>query len=448
MTDSHPAGVGALGRSGAETLDLEGIKKHLPPAGFWSHPWERTIHALIAEIERLRVLAPPEEQDTFTESEIAEVLTSLYMDGAVDLVLADRIAALMRLRAAVDHPPPPAGEAIRAGEAKILPRNTRITPDSRFEGEWVAVPLEDFEAARAEVERLRASSGSPDQESNELREAMVAYRREVERLKTIGLNQYGEPLASRSLETASETPAKPLTVYEERELSRRARERDELAASDAPERDTRSNAAPCMACWRCGTVHSVYGCPSSASPRASAAPTDQEVLNHFDASRAASDAPERDTRPTRGLGWQEHELKTWPEYYVPIISGEKTFEIRRDDRGFRVGDILRLREWRRLRIVNGIAEGEYTGRETRCYVSYILSGVGLEPGIVCMGLQFVEGLASPRASAATAQKAFCECGHELHWHLWGAYCQIPSCGCERFTAALSSPSPAPTMKEK
>jgi hypothetical protein len=86
------------------------------------------------------------------------------------------------------------------------------------------------------------------------------------------------------------------------------------------------------------------------------------------------------------LRWQEHELKTWPEFYIPIVSGEKTFELRKDDRGFKVGDILRLREWRRLRIVDGIAEGEYTGRETRRYVSYVLSGMGLEPGVVCMGL--------------------------------------------------------------
>lgn len=85
----------------------------------------------------------------------------------------------------------------------------------------------------------------------------------------------------------------------------------------------------------------------------------------------------------------EHELKVWPEFYRVIASGEKTFEVRKDDRGFRAGDVLWLREWRRLRIVDGKAEGEYTGRELRRTVTYLLSGFGLERGFVCMALSVV-----------------------------------------------------------
>jgi hypothetical protein len=40
--------------------------------------------------------ARPQEGSTFTENETKDVLTALYQDGHVDLVLADRIAALMR----------------------------------------------------------------------------------------------------------------------------------------------------------------------------------------------------------------------------------------------------------------------------------------------------------------------------------------------------------------
>jgi hypothetical protein len=79
-----------------------------------------------------------------------------------------------------------------------------------------------------------------------------------------------------------------------------------------------------------------------------------------------------------------HELKTWPEFYERIISGEKTFEVRKDDRGFRVGDVLRLREWRRLSI--DPTYGSYTGRETLRPVTYVLSGWGLDLGYVCMAL--------------------------------------------------------------
>lgn len=41
----------------------------------------------------------------------------------------------------------------------------------------------------------------------------------------------------------------------------------------------------------------------------------------------------------------EHELKCWPEYFARIGTGQKTFEIRRNDRDFQVGDILILKEY-------------------------------------------------------------------------------------------------------
>jgi hypothetical protein len=40
-----------------------------------------------------------------------------------------------------------------------------------------------------------------------------------------------------------------------------------------------------------------------------------------------------------------HELKIWPEYFASVISGEKTYELRRNDRNFAVGDHLRLLEF-------------------------------------------------------------------------------------------------------
>lgn len=39
-----------------------------------------------------------------------------------------------------------------------------------------------------------------------------------------------------------------------------------------------------------------------------------------------------------------HELKILPEYYTKVSTGEKRFEIRKDDRNFKVGDIIRLCE--------------------------------------------------------------------------------------------------------
>jgi uncharacterized protein DUF3850 len=67
-----------------------------------------------------------------------------------------------------------------------------------------------------------------------------------------------------------------------------------------------------------------------------------------------------------------HELKVWPEYYERLADGSKTFEVRRDDRGYQSGDILRLREWKPIgdgAFTKGI--GNFTGREIQRTVGFI-----------------------------------------------------------------------------
>jgi hypothetical protein len=41
-----------------------------------------------------------------------------------------------------------------------------------------------------------------------------------------------------------------------------------------------------------------------------------------------------------------HELKSWPEFFEPVYTGRKNFDLRKNDRQFAVGDVIRLREWR------------------------------------------------------------------------------------------------------
>lgn len=79
----------------------------------------------------------------------------------------------------------------------------------------------------------------------------------------------------------------------------------------------------------------------------------------------------------------EHELKTWMSYFHAIADGTKTFELRRDDRDFTIGDTLRLRE-----IEYG--SGKYTGREARRVITYILrreEDLGLADGFAILSLQ-------------------------------------------------------------
>jgi hypothetical protein len=83
-----------------------------------------------------------------------------------------------------------------------------------------------------------------------------------------------------------------------------------------------------------------------------------------------------------------HELKTDPLMYQVVWEGRKQFEVRRDDRGYQIGDTLYLRETTHTgsEMRNG-APLVYTGRETSHGVGYILRGpsYGLEKGWAILG---------------------------------------------------------------
>jgi hypothetical protein len=82
----------------------------------------------------------------------------------------------------------------------------------------------------------------------------------------------------------------------------------------------------------------------------------------------------------------EHDLKVAPEFFDALASGAKRFELRKADRDFRVWDTMRLREW----------EGDYTGREHRVFISYVLSeGPWLVPGYACLGIAPLPALRPP-----------------------------------------------------
>jgi hypothetical protein len=89
---------------------------------------------------------------------------------------------------------------------------------------------------------------------------------------------------------------------------------------------------------------------------------------------------------------QEHPLKTWPAPFAAIMEGRKRHEFRRDDRGFRTGDTLVLKEWDPA----GDPElgGAFTGRKCRVRVTYISRGPmwGIPDGYVVMSIDV--GLAS------------------------------------------------------
>lgn len=74
------------------------------------------------------------------------------------------------------------------------------------------------------------------------------------------------------------------------------------------------------------------------------------------------------------------ELKCWPVYYDAIECDEKPFDLRLNDRNYRVGDVLLLRRYDN-------EHGIYTGKEMYKEITYILEQwEGLQPGYVILGL--------------------------------------------------------------
>lgn len=76
-----------------------------------------------------------------------------------------------------------------------------------------------------------------------------------------------------------------------------------------------------------------------------------------------------------------HELKIAPEYFEKLLSKEKTFEFRYNDRNYQVGDILKLKEYH---------DNKYTGRETSVQITYILQDFeGLQSNYVILSIKSI-----------------------------------------------------------
>ena len=87
---------------------------------------------------------------------------------------------------------------------------------------------------------------------------------------------------------------------------------------------------------------------------------------------------------------QHHYIKILPEYYEAIERGEKTFEVRFNDRNYQKNDVLHLQEWK---------NGGYTGREITAEVTYLLDSADYcKEGYVIMAIKVIDCLAHYRPS--------------------------------------------------
>lgn len=78
-----------------------------------------------------------------------------------------------------------------------------------------------------------------------------------------------------------------------------------------------------------------------------------------------------------------HKLKTVQPFFDAVWSGDKTFEVRKNDRNFNVGD--------RLMLIEVLPEGRLDARYVLKDITYILKGgqFGIDKDYVVMGLKDV-----------------------------------------------------------
>ena len=84
----------------------------------------------------------------------------------------------------------------------------------------------------------------------------------------------------------------------------------------------------------------------------------------------------------------DHEIEVWPAYFHPISSGEKRFEVRRDDRGFQKGQVLWIREYDYMA---RSYRDKHTGNAVFARIDWVLSGgqFGIEPGYIVMSISLI-----------------------------------------------------------
>ena len=85
---------------------------------------------------------------------------------------------------------------------------------------------------------------------------------------------------------------------------------------------------------------------------------------------------------TQETGQKVHQIRLAKPYFDDVANGIKTFEFRKNDRGYKKGDILEMMEF---------ADGKNTGRMVKVLVTYILEDyTGIEDGYCIMATKLMK----------------------------------------------------------
>lgn len=97
----------------------------------------------------------------------------------------------------------------------------------------------------------------------------------------------------------------------------------------------------------------------------------QRDVSYFECPKCG--ALEEDREP------MEHEVKIWPEYFMPLVELKKRAEFRYNDRDYREGDTLKLREWSPL-------TKTYTGRSAKAVITHVDTGGAIPESYALLSL--------------------------------------------------------------
>ena len=152
----------------------------------------------------------------------------------------------------------------------------------------------------------------------------------------------------------------------------------------------------CYSCTECETCNVKTGTCTSCDQynnRAEAYKTDEQRYSE------EQDAIDRETKKklremeqeekmqslpsdTQETGQKVHQIRLAKPYFDDVANGIKTFELRKNDRGYKKGDILEMMEF---------ADGKNTGRMVKVLVTYILEDyTGIEDGYCIMATKLMK----------------------------------------------------------
>ena len=114
-------------------------------------------------------------------------------------------------------------------------------------------------------------------------------------------------------------------------------------------------------------------------------PEEQDAIDKETAKklREMADAEKMEQIPseTGENGQKIHKIRLGASFFEEVLSGEKSFELRKNDRGYKKGDILEMMEFK---------DGKNTGRIVRVLVTYLLDDfTGLEDGFCIMATRLL-----------------------------------------------------------